>query len=272
MQTTANLWEVLCRDLESQRQHATAEQYRDIARDFLASARQMLRSNSPRLCDAIEIAGDVCQAAGQMGEAALDFEEALRKSREFGVTQSSARLAAKLALVLDYLGELQRAREVYNESVDAYDQLHDHSQHSMLLNQLGALCKRQGDLVAAEQAYFRAMEVATRLHGPNHPEVGIAANNLAVAYGEAREFVKAENLHMQALSIREKCYGAMHPDVAQSMANLAVVYHATKNFDKARVYYENALQIYRRFRKADDEEIQVVKANYEALLEKIQGK
>jgi len=60
----------------------------------------------------------------------------------------------------------------------------------------------------------------------------------------------------------------MHPEVAQSMANLAVIYHAMKNFDKARSYYENSLQIYRRFRGPDDEEMQVVQANYEALLEK----
>ncbi len=70
---------------------------------------------------------------------------------------------------------------------------------------------------------------------------------------------------MQALAIRETSYGAMHPEVAQSMANLAVVYHAMKNLQKAGSFYSGALKIYKRFRDADDPEMQTVQENYNAL-------
>src|SRR6186713_1944162 len=105
MQTTANLWEVLCRDLESERQTAKADQCQEIARKFLDAARHVLRPDSPRLCDAIEIAGDVSQAAGHFKEAAVNFKDALEKSQQFGPVPSTARLAAKLALLLDRLEE-----------------------------------------------------------------------------------------------------------------------------------------------------------------------
>ncbi len=267
MPTTANLWEVLCRDLEAERQTAKAEQYQDIVRKFLGAARQVLRPDSPRLCDAIEIAGDVHQAAGQWQEAALNFKDALEKSQQFGPAPSTARLAAKLALVLDRLGETGEARGFYETALSLYESMRDHSQHAMLLNQLGALCKGQGDMDAAEKYYLRAMEVAGRLHGDNHPETAAAANNLGVAYIETRDFVKAENLHMQALAIREKCYGAMHPEVAQSMANLAVVYHAMGNPQKARAFYVGALKTFKCFRDGNDPEVQTVQANYDALLQ-----
>ncbi len=267
MQTTANLWEVLCRDLESERQTAKAEQYQEIARKFLDSSRRVLRPDSPRLCDAIEIAGDVHQAAGQLQEATVNFKDALDRSRQVGPATATARLAAKLALVLDSQGETNEARAYYEEAILLYETMRDHSQHTMLLNQLGALCKNQGDMAAAEKYYMHAMEVAGMVHGQNHPETATAANNLGVACIETRDFVKAENLHMQALSIREKCYGAMHPEVAQSMANLAVVYHLMGSHQKARAFYEGALNTFKRFRAGNDPEVQTVQANYESLLQ-----
>jgi len=266
MQTTANLWEVLCRDLESERQTAKADQYQEIARRFLDTARHVLRPDSPRLCDAIEIAGDVGQAAGHFKEAAVNFKDALDKSQQFGPVPSTARLAAKLALLLDRLEEKGEAKRYYELSLSLYDEMHDHSQHAMLLNQLGSICKGDGDMAAAEKIYLRAMETAGSLHGDNHPETANAANNLGVAYIETRDFIKAENLHMQALAIREKCYGAMHPEVAQSMANLAVVYHAMGNYQKARAFYTGALKTYRCFRPADDHDVRNIQANFDALL------
>jgi len=269
MQTTANLWEVLCRDLESQRQTARAEQYHEIAEKFLAAARQVLRANSPKMCDAIEIAGDICQASGHRREAIENFREALNSSLAIGVTTSAARVAAKLALLLDQMGEVREARQAYESALSLYEQSHDHSQHTMLLSQLGALRKRSGDVTGAIEAYERAMEVAMALHGDTHPEVSAAANNLGVAYIEARNFDRAESLHMQALATRERCYGATHPEVAQSMANLAVVYHSTGQYDKAEAFYSGALKIYKRFRGSDDAEMQTVQANYDSLLAKL---
>jgi tetratricopeptide (TPR) repeat protein len=267
MQTTANLWELLCRDFESERRSAKAEQHHGIALRFLQAARRILRSSSPRLCDAIEIAGDVCQAAGCLRDAADNFEEALSKSLHLRATISTARLAAKLALLRDRLGDAHEARLRYEQALSVYETLRDYSQHVMLLNQLGTLCKLAGDFAGMEKNYRRAMEVAIHLHDHNHPEVASAANNLGVGYTEARDFVNAENLHMQALAIRERSFGAMHPDVAQSMANLAVVYHASGNHQKALAFYSGALKIYKCFRKPDDPEMQTVIANHAALLQ-----
>lgn len=269
MQTTANLWEVLCRDLESQRQNVKAEEYHEVARNFLDSARKVLRPDSPRLCDAVEIAGDICQAAGRYDDAAANFEDALEKSLKFGTRTGSARLAAKAALLYDQRDESERAVKAYERALSLYDETNDRSQHAMLLNQLGSLQKRSGDLAGAMKTYERAMDVASVVYGDKDPEVAAAANNLGVAFTEVGDYVKAENLHMQALSIRETTYGPMHPDVAQSMANLAVVYHASGDSQKAHGYYTGALDIFKRFRPDDDAEVQTVKANHAALLEKL---
>lgn len=266
MQPTANLWETLCRDFENRRQGATPEQYVEVAHAFLESARQILRPDSPRLCDAIEIAGDVCQSCGKLQEAAALFDEGLKGSIRIGAWTSAARIAAKLAILLDELNELPRAREAYERAIEYYERIGDHSFHSHLLNGYASVCRRLGDSVEAERAYERAIEVATRIHGETHPEVAIAANNLGVAFTDAGDLVRAENYHMQALAIREKCFGGTHPDVAQSLANLAVVYHSSRDYDRAESFYRAALDIFRRFRADDDPEVRTVQSNYEALL------
>ena len=265
MQTTANLWEVLCKDLEAQRSHATGECHRLAAQKFKEAAQQVFRQSSPRLSDALEIAGDVCQAAGFFPDASQDFKGSLSHNLENGNITAAARVAAKLALVSEHQGEEAAARRYYGQALELYEAAHDYSQHCMLASNLAGLEKHSGNFPACERHYLQALETAVRLHGEIHPEVALVCNNLAIAYTEARDWVRAENLHMRALGIREQVFGAMHPEVAQSLANLAIVYHSSSNYEKARSYYKAALKTYLAFKKPDDPELASIKANLEKL-------
>ncbi len=259
MQTTANLWEVLCKDLESQRSEKSREEHHRAAKKFKTSAEQVFRKGSPRLADALEIAGDVCQASGFFDDAVTDFKAALARTLENGNIASSARVAAKLALLTDHQGDESAARGYYSQALELYEAAHDYSQHCMLASNLGGLEKHVGNFIACERRYQQALDIAVRLHGEIHPTVALICNNLAVAYTDAGDWVHAETLHMRGLGIREQVFGAMHPDVAQSLANLAVVYHSSGNFDKARGYYNAAIKTYLAFKKPDADEIATIK-------------
>jgi len=265
MQTTANLWEVLCKDLEAQRSKASGEQHRIAAQKFKEAAQQVFRKSSPRLSDALEIAGDVCQASGFLSDAVQDFKDSLAHNLENGNITAAARVAAKLALLSEHQGEEAAAGRYYSQAIELYEAAHDYSQHCMLASNLAGLEKHSGNFPACERHYLQALETAVRLHGEIHPEVALVCNNLAVAYTEAGDWVRAENLHMRALGIREQVFGAMHPEVAQSLANLAVVYHSSSNFSKARSYYEAALKTYLAFKKPDAPELASIEANLEKI-------
>lgn len=267
MQTTANLWEVLCRDLETQRSQTSKDKHHAAAQNFKESAMQVFRESSPRLCDALEISGDVCQASGFLDDAVKDFQGSLDRNLKLGSLSSAARVAAKLALLMDHLGEEAGAIRHYTQALELYETSHDHSQDSLLASNLAGLEKRSGDFPASERHYKKALDAAVRTRGEIHPEVALICNNLGVAYTEFGDWVKAENLHMRALGIREQLYGAMHQDVAQSLANLAVVYHSSANYAKARGYYQAALDTFLAFRKPDDPEVVQLKA----AIAKIQG-
>jgi tetratricopeptide (TPR) repeat protein len=267
MQETANFWEVLCRDLESQTSDPDRDRHRLAAQQFREAARQVFREGSPRLCDAMEIAGDVCQASGFFAEAIGDFRDSLARNLAIGGISSAARVAAKLALLLDHTGDEEDAIRHYSRALELYAAAHDHSQDSLLASNLAGLEKHSGDFAACERHYRQALDTAVQLHGEVHPEVALVCNNLGVAYTESGDWVNAENQHMRALGIREQVYGAMHPEVAQSLANLAVVYHASGNSDKARAYYNAAMKTYLAFKKSDAPELEALRAN----LEKLEG-
>ncbi len=265
MQTTANLWDVLCRDLEAQRSKLESGLHNQAAKKFREAAEQVFRPGSPRLCDAVEIAGDVCQAAGVFDEAVKDFEESLKKNLALGFLASAARVSAKLALLLDYLNECDRARTYYLQALDLYKTVHDASQRCMLLSHLASMEKRTGRIESALQHYNEALECAVGIYGEVHPEVALCCNNLGVALTDAGDLVRAENAHMRAMGIREQLFGSMHPEVAESMGNLAVVYHSGGNWAKAEAFYNAALKTHAAFQKPGAPEVESVRRNYEKL-------
>ena len=265
MQSTANLWEILCGELEARRQENSRENHRDAIKHFKETALQVFPPTSPRLCDALEISGDVHQASGYLQEAAEDFNDALTRNLEQHAVSAAARVAAKLALLQERLGQDAEAIRNYTLSLELYDAAHDHSQHCLLANNLAALEKRAGDFTACERHYKQALETTVQLHGEVHPEVALVCNNLGVAYNEAGDTVSAENLHMRALGIREQVFGAMHPEVAQSLGNLAVVYHTGGNRAKARAFYEAAIKTYESFKKPGAPEVASLRAGLEKL-------
>lgn len=259
--TSASLWEVLCQDLESHRSALSPDQHCLAAEKFKEAAIQVLPATSARVCDAVEMAGDVCQAAGHFPEALSHFEDSLARNLSGGFTSSAARVATKVAFLLESVGEAVRARSFYVQAIELYDAAHDHSQHGILLNNLAGLERQAGDFPAAEKNYLRAIDLATSLHGEVHPDVATACNNLGVAYTGEGEWNKAENMHIRALGVREQIYGAMHHDVAQSLGNLAAAYHSSGNFVKAKSYYTAALKTYAAFQKMDAPESAAIMAN-----------
>jgi len=265
MQTTANLWDVLCRDLESQRQVPTPEKHVLAARKFKEAALQVFAAGSPRLCDALEIAGDVCQAAGYYEDAVVDFRESLDRNRNAGYLAPAARVATKLALLTEHEGDADAAADYYRQAVDLYDSVGDHSQHGMLLGNLASLERGRGNFEKAESHYLKAIATAAGIHGQTHPEVAQLYSNLGVAYTDAGLWSKAENMHLRALGIREHIYGPMHPEVAHSLSNLGVLYHLSGEFGKAASFYKAAIETYTPFEKPGDQECNAIRANLEKL-------
>jgi len=84
----------------------------------------------------------------------------------------------------------------------------------------------------------RALAIADKALGPDHPNVGTMLNNLAELYRAQGRLAEAEPLYKRALAITEKALGPDHPDTGASLNNLALLYRAQGRLAEAEPLFE----------------------------------
>ncbi|HZF40874.1 MAG TPA: tetratricopeptide repeat protein, partial [Blastocatellia bacterium] len=92
----------------------------------------------------------------------------------------------------------------------------------------------------------RALEVRERVLGPDHLDVAVAVNSLAVLYWRKGDDAKAERLYQRAQTIYEKSLGPEHPYVASSLNGLALVYDSRGDYAKAESLFRQSLTIWEK--------------------------
>ena len=92
----------------------------------------------------------------------------------------------------------------------------------------------------------RALDLAERQFGPDHPTISVALNNLAMLYSAQGRYGEAEPLYKRALAIVERAFGPDHSDVAVRLGNLAELYRAQGRYGEAEPLYKRALVIHEK--------------------------
>jgi tetratricopeptide (TPR) repeat protein len=82
----------------------------------------------------------------------------------------------------------------------------------------------QGRFSEAIPLARRALTIREKALGPDHPDVAISANNLALAYVAQGRYANAEPLYKRSLVIFEKAFSPNHANVATVLNNLAELY------------------------------------------------
>jgi len=84
-----------------------------------------------------------------------------------------------------------------------------------------AVCVARGALDEALPHYRRALALKEQLLGPEHPDVALTLNNLALLRKQQGEFAEAAQLYSRALGIFEQTLPAEHPRRTTCRANFA---------------------------------------------------
>jgi tetratricopeptide (TPR) repeat protein len=135
------------------------------------------------------------------------------------------------------------------------------------LNQQVTELYEAGKFAEAIPIAQRALELAERQFGPDHPEVGTALNNLAELFRQQRRYVDAEALTERSLSIYEKALGPEHPSVATALNNLAGLYRYRERYADAERLLKRSLAITEKTQGRDHPDIGVVLTNLADLYE-----
>src|SRR5271165_2735075 len=102
----------------------------------------------------------------------------------------------------------------------------------------------QGRYQEAIPTAERAVEVAKRVRGPEHPETADALSNLGLVFEKIGDDAKAEPLYREALRILQKT--PEHPRTARGLNTLASLYRGVHEYAKAKPLFQEALQIRRK--------------------------
>jgi Tfp pilus assembly protein PilF len=89
------------------------------------------------------------------------------------------------------------------------------------LHNLAAVDQARGRAEEAEQQYRQALALKEQLLGPDHPEVGLVANNLGTLLCEQQRDTEAAGFYRRALVIAERCYPPEHPATMAIRHNLS---------------------------------------------------
>ena len=89
----------------------------------------------------------------------------------------------------------------------------------------------------------KALDMAEKAVGPNHPSVATSLNNLAGLYGTQGRYAEAEPLYRRSLAIREKALGPDYPDVAATLENIAKLHRTIGRAKEAESLEARAARI-----------------------------
>jgi tetratricopeptide (TPR) repeat protein len=228
-------------------------------------------SRSPELIardkavESMEVAGDRASARGDGREALSCWAEALEILAARGLCAEAARVASKMAMTEENLGESASACAHYAQAADLYRLAGDRHRVPMCLNNLAMLRKLNGELDEAARLLSLALDEASRCHGPAHGETALLAANLGAVLCECGDLLGAEQRHLQALGIREQLFGPAHPEVGLSLGHLGVIHQMRGDKERARSFYTSALAILAEFPQLHQAERSILRENLEGL-------
>ena len=184
----------------------------------------------------------------QEGERAV--VEALRLDRARGPTGE-----VDVARDLEALGKVLTGAKQYDRARSAYDralairlrrQGETHPSAFQDLNELGSIAYLQGDGLAAETYFRRALPFAARVLGTRHPEYAMAQNNVARMDIERGAYADAVPRLREAVAIQVAQLGAASGEMVFPLTNLAIALRGVGQQRAAEPYLIRARTIAER--------------------------
>ena len=138
--------------------------------------------------------------------------------------------------------EFSSAAECYRRALDTGDGA-EPGFIAEYTEKLGGAAFRAGDHAAAEAAFAEALAAMEETLGPNHADLALALNNLALVHYTQGRYDDAEPLYRRALAIDEKALGKDHASVTTDLNNLGLLYKKQERFKEAEPLFKRALVI-----------------------------
>ncbi|MBK9142574.1 MAG: tetratricopeptide repeat protein [Candidatus Melainabacteria bacterium] len=173
------------------------------------------------------------------------FTRALKDSDSFpGNSDSKAKNLNDLALVYDQIGRRDKARELYQQSLDLKRKTHGNDYQDLIptLNNMASSYMEDERFDEAEKSLLEANRIIEKA-GKDDPRLCINLNRLSAIYRSREDYDRAEKTLLQSLETARKVFGEGNPAVAVIQNNLAVVKRLQNKPEEAESLYKSSLKI-----------------------------
>ncbi|HYP05975.1 MAG TPA: tetratricopeptide repeat protein [Bryobacteraceae bacterium] len=176
------------------------------------------------------------QTSGQHLKAVALLKQALERT-----SKGEARAGTLHNLGASYfeMGQLKKAREAFEAALAMNTAEERLAQIPSSLSFLGMIAVRTGEVERAHELFQRAVDLRRKVHGPEHPSVGLTMSDLATFYRETGRPREAAAAYEEALKTLRASVGEKHLTFA-----LVVCHYA--ELQRQQGYHAEALELYRQ--------------------------
>ena len=159
-----------------------------------------------------------------------------------------AELRTTMGTVYRELGASDRAEQMYQIALRLWTAVRGTGsleEAELQENLSQALCGQSRN-IEAEALVRRALAQERKLLPPDHADIALSLNDLAVYLHQQGKFPEAEARQREALAMRQRLFQGDHPNVAESLDNLGSTLFAQDKLAEAEPYQRQALAMRRR--------------------------
>jgi len=160
-------------------------------------------------------------------------------------------------LILETKKQFEPAKAKYLAALAAREKKGDRDSWkvAMVLNDLGSVERKLGNLAAARGHHERALAIRKRVFGEQHPYVFSSLNNLGAVAWSQNDYHAAEDYFRKALAVARAIFPPQHPQTALAYTNIASALEHQNRFTEAIDAYRHALAIYEATRGPDHPDV-----------------
>ncbi len=155
------------------------------------------------------------------------------------VLSELARVEADQRNYADASGLVRRTLAMQEQHLGA-----DHPERMALLDTLGDLLRRTGQLDDAEDVFGQAVDLSTKLYGADHPETLYAQRRIVEVYWFREAYAQMATLQRDLLERQRAVLGERHDATVRGMTGLALALGHLDQDDEAIVLMRQAADYY----------------------------